>query len=123
MFDVTAGGPGLVAVGENDNGAPVWTSTDGITWSQVPNDEAFVGEERIFEVTVGGPGLVAIGETDHDHFTPVMWTSRDGITWVVQHNAFPEGGGPRGVTAWGPGLVAFGSDGPDAAVWISLLDN
>jgi hypothetical protein len=132
MFDVIAGGPGLVAVGENDHGAPVWTSADGITWSQVPNDESvFSGPDtRIRDVMTGGPGLVAIGETDYRTPSgalasggPVMWTSRDGITWVVQINAFPEGGGPMGVTAGGPGLVAVGSHGHDAAVWISLLDN
>ena len=123
MFDVTAGGPGLVAVGENDHGAPVWTSADGITWSQVPNDESVFSspDTRIGDVMTGGPGLVAIGENGYG--TPVMWTSRDGITWVVQINAFPEGGGPMGVTAGGPGLVAVGSHGHDAAVWISLLDN
>lgn len=126
MFDVTAGGPGLVAVGENDHGAPVWTSIDGITWSQVPNDESvFSGANiRIFVVTTGGPGLVAIG---HDHQQdPAVWTSRDGITWIIEHNAFPEARwreGPRDVTAGGPGIVAVGSVGPDAAVWISLLDN
>jgi hypothetical protein len=125
MFDVTAGGPGLVAVGENDHGAPVWTSTDGITWSQVPNDESvFSGEEFIYDVTVGGPGLVAVGYNPYG--TLVMWTSRDGITWVIEHNAFgggSENGRPHDVTVGGPGLVAVGSDGPDAAVWILLLDN
>jgi hypothetical protein len=35
MGAVTAGGPGLVAVGESDQGPTVWTSTDGIMWSRV----------------------------------------------------------------------------------------
>jgi hypothetical protein len=74
MFDVTAGGPGLVAVGENDHGAPVWTSADGITWSQVPNDESvFSGPDtRINDVMTGGPGLVAVGSDGHD---AAVWIS------------------------------------------------
>ena len=41
MLKVTAGGPGLVAVGESNSNAAVWTSVDGIAWSRgVPDDEA-----------------------------------------------------------------------------------
>ena len=44
MLSVTAGGPGLVAVGLEFSGdgahAAVWTSSDGITWSRVPHAEA-----------------------------------------------------------------------------------
>ena len=44
ISSVTAGGPGLVAVGyegafNGDADAVVWTSVDGITWSRVPHDE------------------------------------------------------------------------------------
>jgi hypothetical protein len=129
MFDVTAGGPGLVAVGENDHGAPVWTSADGITWSQVPNDESvFSGPDtRIHDVMTAGPGLVAFGENGYGYRTPVMWTSRDGITWSQVPNDESVFSGPdtriNDVMTGGPGLVAVGSDGHDAAVWISLLDN
>ena len=68
MFDVTAGGPGLVAVGSAGFGglpfAAVWTSPDGITWSRVPHDEAVFGGggwQYMSGVTAGGPGLVAVG--------------------------------------------------------------
>ena len=37
---VTAGGPGVVAVGFGDGNAVVWTSPDGLSWSRVPNDDA-----------------------------------------------------------------------------------
>ena len=47
MWDVTAGGPGLVAVGmdeSNDDGdAAVWTSVDGNNWVRVPHDETVFG--------------------------------------------------------------------------------
>jgi hypothetical protein len=69
MMDVTAGGPGLVAVGHDqvpggDANAAVWTSTDGIAWSRVPHDEAVFGGgdgNAMLGVTAGGPGLVAVG--------------------------------------------------------------
>jgi hypothetical protein len=49
-----------------------------------------------------------------------VWTSVDGITWsrVPDETISPEGF-MWGVTAGGPGLVAVGSDGPNAAVWTS----
>jgi hypothetical protein len=109
MLSVTAGGPGLVAVGsdaprnEREDGqgdayaadAAVWTSPDGFTWSRVPHDEAVfggVGEQRMLGVTSGGPGLVAVGEVSRvfdeirqsfepDFSDAAVWTSPDGVTW------------------------------------------
>jgi hypothetical protein len=128
MFGVTAGGPGLVAVGfdgtlGNEAGnAAVWTSPDGFTWSRVPHDEAVfggVGEQRMLSVTVAGPGLVAVGydwPADTDLVDAAVWTSPDGVTWSrVPHDEAVFGGAGAqqmlSVTAGGPGLVAVGSDG------------
>ncbi len=69
MTSVTAGGPGLVAVGEANGFAAVWTSPDGITWSPVFRSERVLqlGNEwalattRMSSVTAGGPGVVAVG--------------------------------------------------------------
>jgi hypothetical protein len=142
MNSVTAGGPGLVAVGRADSEATepvaaVWTSVDGVTWSRVPHDEAVFGESVFGEVvmnsvTVGGPGLVAVGydgAAQGLNSNAVVWTSRDGIAWSrVPHDQTIFGGGWVGmnsVTAQGPGLVAVGSDwyvdGEDgrATVWTS----
>ncbi len=69
MTGVTAGGPGLVAVGLDLSGSTaVWTSVDGITWSQAPHDDAVFGSypDWISDVTVGGPGLVAVGGNSDD---------------------------------------------------------
>jgi hypothetical protein len=131
MTDVVVGGPGLVAVGQADDGAAVWTSADGITWSRAQHDEAVFGDydrPSMTSVTVGGPGLVAIGvdnsEPDSES-DAVVWTSVDGITWarVPQEDAI-SGGVPVSVTAGGPGLVAVGrvdsGDDEDAAVWTSV---
>jgi hypothetical protein len=130
MWSVTAGGPGVVAVGTaGDSLAVVWTSPDGITWSRVPHDAAVFGGESIqvmLSVTAGGPGLVAVGSTgslrDED---AAVWTSPDGITWsrVPYDEAVFGGATMRSVTAGGPGLVAVGSaelgDDSRAAVWTS----
>ena len=130
MLAVTAGGPGLVAVGRDSPSsrydssyAAVWVSPDGIAWSRVPHDEAvFGGEGRqgISAVTAGGPGLVAYGSA--------MWTSPDGVTW----SRFPRdevglgGGALLSVTAGGPGFVAVGytttteyAESGIAVVWTS----
>ncbi len=71
MTSVTAGGPGLVAVGEANDFSAVWTSPGGITWSPVFRSERVVqlGNEwamvhtRMSSVTAGGPGLVAVGSS------------------------------------------------------------
>ncbi len=132
MGGVTAGGPGLVAVGWDFSGgnedAAVWTSPDGISWSRVPDDGAVFGGEGyqlMNGVTAGGPGLVAVG-TDRSGIDAAVWTSPDGISWsrVPDDGSVLSGDGVQwmwSVTAGGPGLVAVGTDwsGTDAAVWIS----
>lgn len=91
MNSVTAGAPGLVAVGEDKDDAAVWTSVDGFTWSRVPHDEAVFGgpdlssinfdavsPASMASVTSGGPGLVAVGQDNGD---AAVWTSVDGLIW------------------------------------------
>jgi hypothetical protein len=122
MLDVTAGGPGLVAVGVNRGEVPVWTSSDGITWNPVPTDWRVFDGGNITSVTVGGPGLVAVGERG-------LYESADGITWTRTHHpgSAYDSLGRRGsisieaVAVAGPGLVAVGSDwlgDRNAAVWV-----
>jgi hypothetical protein len=132
---VTAGGPGLVAVGSDGSAAVVWTSPDGISWSRVPHDEDVFGGSNMTSVTIGGPGLVAVGGSpfvradDTDGDRAVVWTSVDGFTWSrVPHDQDIFGGprnlGMNSVTAGGPGLIAVGSadphNGEDATVWTSI---
>ena len=131
MWSVTAGGPGLVAVGGAGSNAAVWTSADGITWSRVPHNEAVFGgraSKTMWSVTVGGPGLVAVGDSGpHNDLSAAVWTSLDGITWSrVPHNEEVFGGGSMSsVAVGGPGLVAVGFDGDpetaihNAVVWTS----
>ena len=87
MLSVTAGGPGVVAVGlegsGNDLDAAVWISTDGITWFRVPHDRAVFGgdgAQQMLSVTAAGPGLVAVGaESLNNDLDVAVWTSPDGI--------------------------------------------
>jgi hypothetical protein len=77
LTSVTAGGPGLVAVGLDTweaNG--VWTSVDGITWSRVSHDDAVFGRwpDWIHDVTVAGPGLIAVGNHSGD---AAVWVSEE----------------------------------------------
>jgi hypothetical protein len=128
MLGVTAGGPGLVAVGsaipvEPEARTPVWTSPDGLTWTRVPDDEAVRGV--MLDVVAGGPGLVAVG-CGSGAWTPVVWTSVDGITWTP----IPDDDTTLrpldymfAVSIQGPYIVVVGSDGSDAVVWVTRLED
>ena len=136
MMSVTAGGPGLVAVGSDYSDgsgwpdAAVWVSADGYAWTRVPHDEAVFGEpggQEVLSVTAGGPGLVAVGSAD-SYTNAAVWVSADGYAWTrVPHDEAVFGGpGDQevlSVTAGGPGLVAVGGDGSgsgDVLAWVSV---
>jgi len=139
MGGVTAGGPGLVAVG-GDGDAVVWTSVDGITWSRVPRDDSVFGgpgDQEPASVTVGGPGLVAVGMEGYcecsvsespNGYVPVVWTSVDGVTWSrVPYDEAVFGDHSQltvtSVTAGGPGLVAVGTGGVIVAERVATPEN
>jgi hypothetical protein len=122
MLGVTTGGPGLVAVGYRVFGPPpVWTSVDGLTWSQVTHENGNEMSGIMVGVTTGGPGLVAFGMA--------VWTSPDGLTWslaanVVAEPAIEGSSWVWGLTSTNGHLVAVGSHNPNrdsqgAAVWTS----
>ena len=127
---MTAGGPGLVAVGYrfDEPGRPgvypgVWTSADGVTWSVAPLDQEAFGDGKaaMTSVTTGGPGLVAVGQNT---WRAAAWTSSDGVNWTrMPHDPAIFGTGlvdddlwvpqtaMRDVIVGGPGLVAVGEEG------------
>lgn len=90
MRDVTETGDGWLAVGEEDEpcqiGCPlpiravIWTSADGIDWSQAPAD-ASLANAAMTGVTRAGPGYVAVGQSSPMPTPGVVWTSTDGRSW------------------------------------------
>ena len=152
MFGVASAGPGLVAVGVDDEAAGAWVSADGLAWQKVPSDRfssspEFAGHDKVMRaVTAGGPGFVAVGSiglyseaTDEHDWDAAVWVSSDGITWVLVSEDAATFGGPgtqemAAVTAGGSGFVAVGWDyasgeaeaavwtSPDGTNWVRVLD-
>ena len=133
MMDVTAGGPGLVAIGSDyqdgstwPDGA-VWVSADGFTWTRVDDPAVFGGHggQEILSVTAGGPGVVAVGSGE-SYSNAAVWVSEDGYSWSrIPNNAAVFGGASEmsRVMVAGPGLVAVGGStgGSDhVMVWVSV---
>ena len=134
---VCAGPSGLVAVGydaaRGDDDAAVWTSSDGISWSRLPRDQAIfggAGDQIMTDVVRAGPGLVAVGSDGRQgKERAAVWTSVDGISWsrVPDIEGIFGGRGPtfmKSVDARGPWIVAVGSThawtlGDLAPVWTS----
>jgi hypothetical protein len=131
---VTAGGPGLVAVGEDGNDAAVWTSADGRGWDRV-RQHSFAGRgaRRMAAVTDIGGILVAVGtETRADNPDGAIWVSRNGTHWYRQR---PGSLGTADLTGTGVEelqwimygnhrLIALGRTGTardDAAIWIAKI--
>ena len=136
--DVIAGGPGVIAVGNDSQGygdAAVWTSPDGSAWTRV-SDEGQVlggfGDQTMWSVTLGGPGVVAVGWAWYgiEQYRAAVWTSPDGVTWTQ----VPDGPNLRGGVGWATfmyavassdaGFVAVGNESSlgletDPAVWTS----
>jgi len=121
MVSVTAGGPGLVAVGYSFGCRPVWTSIDGITWSRVPDDVPGACNRVMRDVIATESGLVAVGHG------AASWTSVDGTNWIQIYEEVSGNDGQRmlSVTATDSGLVTVGAVGlnitgsnGDAAVWL-----
>jgi hypothetical protein len=83
---LSAGGPGVVAVGFASRGADaqygdgaVWTSPDGKTWQRQPSGVEFVAS-KLTAVTPLGRGLVAVGDTGApDDFGATVWLSPAGL--------------------------------------------
>ena len=145
---ITIGGPGFVAVGEEnidgDINAVVWTSTDGLAWDRVVDPSgAFSGDgaQRMYAVAASDVGLVAAGtdvlaegvdETEPDgHWDAAVWTSIDGEHWIRLPGNDPNMStladlGHQEIKALLPiegGFLALGAEGEsgddwDARVWI-----
>jgi hypothetical protein len=132
MWDVTAGGPGYVAVGVDWSitgvaHAGVWVSDDGIRWALAdPAGVACVvcdDIELMNAVTTDGIRLIATGGAGS-----LVWVSDDGIEWSILGSHDPDGTGSwaAALTASDDRIVAVGAielppdpEPEGAAAWVS----
>jgi hypothetical protein len=137
MMSVTAGGPGLVAVGSDymdGTGWPdvaVWVSTDGYTWLRIPDEKKVFGGpggQEALSVMVLGSDVVAVGSAE-SYANAAVWVSADGYAWShIPHDESVFGGQGRqemvAIVANKRVLVAVGGDNSggddDVAVWTSV---
>ena len=131
---VAVGDAGFVAVGHrfgSEEGGNVvavaFTSSDGRTWRQAPDQASLHGKTLSDVVARPGGGWLAVGaEAGPSVFLGVdTWTSSDGLQWTLV-DAMPQVGVARGVTATKDGYTAWGTEcldvcGPpkQAALWRS----
>jgi hypothetical protein len=133
MTAVTAGGPGLVAVGRSGSDAVAWTSADGLRWTRIASPTfTGAGERHIRALAAFPDGIVAVGsETDPDLLEhPAIWVSTDGTAWARAPQPTPADdasddaaeaptGSLRAVLVTSEQVLALGDVDGDAAVWAS----
>jgi hypothetical protein len=128
LQSVVEGGPGLVAVGYNQDGLHAWYSADGIAWelASVPplSDGALSGGDAWsgMDVAASDGRLVALGQVEigigpnQYRVRTIVWTSDDGISWdEVQGTHIGSNEGELEITAGADGFIAMGTFG----VWTS----
>jgi hypothetical protein len=135
MNRVVAGGPGLVAVGSDDDetgdsNAGVWVSVDGTRWARANSASTLRGEgiQLMRSIVDYEDGFVGVGrEMTSEGLDAAVWksagTSFDRILGTQATFGGPGHQQMYTVATGGPGLVAVGSVGSggniDAAVWTS----
>jgi len=106
------GGARWIAAGQaskSSGRAAAWTSTDGLTWSAVPDQVAF-GRFCVLAAAARPGRYVLTGSDCHDR--PVTLASPDGRTWTRSPSqaAFARLGVVRDVLATSTGFLAAGED-------------
>jgi hypothetical protein len=84
MMSLTAGGPGFVVAGFDNDGATVWTSADGRAWRSVVDPSLHGGVIR--QLIPTARGIVGFGQFWAND-AEAIWTSPDGIEWLAATNA------------------------------------
>jgi hypothetical protein len=127
LLDVVAGGPGFVAVGYRTWEpalSTAWTSTDGITWSEVPGPGGF--DRGALVAAASGPGaIVGVGRANGEGWVTgaSFWRSPDGLRWSATGSP-PQCGACDMRTAlwWGGGFWAGGTSGAGVATLFASVD-
>jgi len=94
---------------------PVWTSSGGTAWTEVPHaDDVFDHTDpelgwAVRDLAAGTAGLIAVG---NDGNNSIVWRSTDGSNWErvpYDPEAF-ENGSMMAVIPWGDGFLAAGPE-------------
>jgi hypothetical protein len=109
----------------------IWTSTDAVTWTRVPQDTSTFGDSGVIADFVSHEGvLLGSGMSCTDgECAPAIWRTTDGLTWsripfsVEPAVVGPLAAGPDGVIAFGSAQVVdeegFADDVWAGAAWTS----
>ncbi|WP_345438304.1 hypothetical protein [Actinoallomurus vinaceus] len=125
---IASAGGQLVAVGNSNGDAAVWTSSNGRQWNRgQAESKAFArpGPQQLTGLASGGAGWVAVGFSGAAPRRPLVVTSPDGKAWkAVDGDKAFEPGDPdqidtASVTAGPTGYVIVGDQASSAAVWQS----
>ena len=106
LIDITAGGPGFLALGSAVNQddyavLAVWASEDGTSWTQVlQDDEVSAGQTGTVEPSLAGAIVLGGMPTS-------AWVSPDGLTWTRATDFAPPQE-TRAVVAYNGGFIAVG---------------
>lgn len=112
-----------------------WTSSDGLTWSRLPDRPAFVSrregwEEVVLDIAPAGGGFIAVGmeqQGDGSNADAAAWFSLDGTSWTRATVKDGTGRTMDQVVPTARGFVALGEAGYDihggfgagTAIWTS----
>ena len=109
LLALTAGGPGFVVAGFNEDDAAVWTSTDGHEWQPVTDPSLAKGV--IGQLVTTDSGLVGFGWRSDDTATPLDVGRRRRVARGDQRDRHDGRQGARGRASYGGRAIAFVSEG------------
>jgi hypothetical protein len=113
IVTVVPGADGILALARNPANfqSGLWTSSDGLSWKQVPDDAGTFRSATITALVKGGPGWVAGGSAGGGTTPPsqAIWTSADGRTWTRADLASSQGSQVTILVANGEKVIALAS--------------
>lgn len=69
----------------------VWSSTDGLTWTEQVAEAPWEGRHTAGYVVFDERMWVIGGDANQGHYQPDAWSSPDGVNWTLETDALPWG--------------------------------